>query len=365
MSLTAIARSLGLSVTTVSRALGGFSDVAAATRMRVEAEAERIGYHPHAAARRLRSGRSEAVGVVLPSGPGQFDDPFFLRLLGGIGAGLATHGFDLIVTAARPGAAEMAAYRHLAEGRRVDGFIVARTRQHDARIGWLLDRGMPFVAHGRTMEPRSYAHLDIDGEAAFAAATRRLIGFGHRRIGLINAPGELMFSHHRAAGWCAALAEAGLPPGPSAEGEATEETGMHLATRLLRAAEPPTALLCATDRLAAGALHAIGFAGLRAGQDISVIGYDNLPLSTYTDPPLTTIEQPIDRAAERLVQILMALLGGASPAGFADLWPARLVPRASDGPAPARSNRPRTGWTLQRPNRPSRGGHDVTGSNKT
>jgi LacI family transcriptional regulator len=334
VSLSIIARNLNLSVTTVSRALGGFADVAAATRARVAAEAARIGYHPNQTARRLRSGRSEAVGVVLPSGPGQFDDPFFLRLLSAIGPPLQAAGLDLLVAPARPGADEMRAYRHLTEGRRVDGILLARTRRRDDRIAYLLDRGMPFVAHGRSEETRAFAHIDIDGAAACLAATERLIGLGHRRIGLINAPETYMFAVHRRAGWRAALDDAGLPPGPVAHAEPTEENGFRLMAAMLRDPAPPSAVLCATDRLAVGALHAVAHAGLRAGRDVSIIGYDNLPMATYTDPPLTTIEQPIERAGARMVEMLLALMAGANARDFAELWPARLIPRASDGPAP-------------------------------
>jgi LacI family transcriptional regulator len=338
VSLSTIARNLGLSVTTVSRALGGFSDVAAATRARVQQEAARIGYRPNQAARRLRSGRSEAVGVVLPAGPGQFDDPFFLRLLSAIGPPLQAAGLDLLVATARPGADEMRAYRHLVEGRRVDGILLARMRRQDERIAYLLDCGMPFVAHGRSEETRPFAHVDIDGEGACRDATARLIGLGHRRIGMINGLDTYMFAVHREAGWRAALFAVGLAPGPVVQAEPTEENGFRLMGAMLRATSSPTAVLCATDRLAVGALHAIGHAGLRAGRDVSVIGYDNLPMATYTDPPLTTIEQPIERAGTRMVEMLRALMAGAPAQDFAEVWPATLIPRHSDGPAPGHDN---------------------------
>jgi LacI family transcriptional regulator len=333
VSLSTIAHNLGLSITTVSRALGGFADVAAATRARVEAEAARIGYQPNQTARRLRSGRSEAVGIVLPSGPGQFDDPFFLRLLSAIGPPLQAAGLHLLVASARPGVDEMRAYGHLVEGRRVDGILLARTRRQDERIAYLLDRAMPFVAHGRSEQARAFAHIDIDGAAACRTATERLIGLGHRRIGLINGLATYMFAVHRQAGWQAALRDAGLAPGPVAHAEPTEENGFRQMSAMLHDAEPPSAVLCATDRLAVGALHAIAHAGLRAGRDVSIIGYDDLPMATYTDPPLTTIEQPIERAGARMVEMLLALMGGADAKDFAELWPARLIPRASDGPA--------------------------------
>ncbi len=333
MSLSRIATALGLSVTTVSRARGGYADVSAKTRARVEAEAGRIGYRPNPVGRRLQSGRADAVGIVLPTAPGQFDDPFFLRFLAAIGPCLRKAGLDLLVTTARPGPEEMDAYRHLVEGRRVDGLLLARTRVQDPRIGYLLAQGVPFVAHGRSHSATPFAYVDIDGEAAFRDATERLIGLGHRRIGLIGAPEDYMFARLRAGGWRAALQAAGLPPGPHLTAEATEENGYRLAREML-AAGNPTALLCATDRLAIGALHALAHAGLRAGREISVIGYDDLPQATYTDPPLTTIGQPIDRAAARMVGMLVALLGGADPAGLQEVWPATMIPRGSDGKAP-------------------------------
>jgi LacI family transcriptional regulator len=332
LSLARIAWSLGLSVTTVSRALGGYDDVAPSTRQRVLDEAARINYRPNNAARRLRLGRAEAIGMVLPTEQGQFEDPFFLRMLSAVGPRLAAAGLDLLVSAAPPGQDEMRIYRHMVEGRRVDGMLLARTRRHDERISYLLDRALPFVAHGRTEETRPYAHLDIDGAQAMADATNRLIGLGHGHIGLINAPDRYMFAHHREAGWRHALRAAGLATGPVRQGEPTEDNGFRLMGELLREAPPPTAVLCATDRFAVGALHALAFAGLRAGRDVSVIGYDNASVATYTDPPLTTIEQPMTRAAERMVEMLLDLIGGADPAGMAEIWPARLLARASDGP---------------------------------
>jgi LacI family transcriptional regulator len=334
MTLARIAARLGLSVTTVSRALAGYDDVARATRQRVAAEARRIGYRPNTIARRLQSGRTDAVGIVLPTGPGQFDDPFFLRLLAAIGPRLRAAGLDLLVTTARPGAEEMEAYRHLVEGRRVDGMLLARTRVRDPRIAYLQIQDMPFVAHGRSVTRTPFAHVDIDSETAFHDATMRLIGLGHTRIGLIGAPAAYMFARLRRAGWRRALAEAGLPACHHEAAEPTEENGSIIARRMLAAPAPPTALLCATDRLAVGALHALSAAGLRAGRDVSVIGYDDLPQATYTAPPLTTIAQPIGEAAVLLVEMLLSLRDGISPATLHRILPARLVPRGSDGPAP-------------------------------
>ena len=331
MSLARIARALGVSVTTVSRALAGYGDVAASTRARVLAESARIAYHPNEAARRLRRGRAEAIGVVLPSGPGQYDDPFFLRMLSAIGPVLDGAKLDLLVTTARPGADELRAYRHLVENRKVDGILLARTRRHDERIAYLLDQDFPFVAHGRSEEPRAFPYVDIDGETACRAATERLLAFGHTSIAMINASPGYMFAVHRHAGWHAALGAPGLyRPALYREVEPTEENGF-LAMKDLLVTDAPTAVLCATDRIAVGAMHALTHAGLRAGRDVSLIGYDDLSLASYTDPPLTTIAQPIERAARRMVEMLLARIGGAAIAGMQEIWPAQIVIRQSDG----------------------------------
>lgn len=338
MSLSKLATSLGLSVTTVSRALGGYSDVAETTRRRVIEEAERIGYRPNAVARRLRGGRSDAVGIVLPTGPGQLGEPFFLRLIAAIGPRLAQAGLDLIVSSARGGPEELVLYRQFVENRRVDAMIVARTRLDDERVNYLKASGLPFVTHGRT-RAGGHASVDIDGAKAFEEATQRLLTFGHRRIGFIGAPLEYGFGFFREAGWREALARAGAAPGPSRFAEPSEENGHRLAHDLLAAAERPTALLCATDRLAVGALHALGDLGLRAGHDVSIIGYDNSPIADYVATPLTSFDPNIEGAAARMLDMLLAQLAGRDGAAMTELRSATLVPRRSDGPVPTDSGR--------------------------
>jgi LacI family transcriptional regulator len=332
MSLSRISRTLGLSITTVSRALGGHSDVSPVTRARVEAESRRIGYQPNQDARRLRLGRADAVGLILPTGIGQFDDPFFLRLLGTIGPALADAGLDLLVSAAPPGERELVAYRRMVESRRVDGFLLARTRARDPRVEYLQKVGIPFVAHGRSQAKAPYAHVDTDGAGAVAEATRRLIGFGHRDIAFITATGGLNFAIQREAGWRQALTVAGLPHHAIAA-DPTEAGGFEAMHQLLRDDCAVSAVVCATDRLAVGALHALAETGLRAGRDVSVIGFDNHSFTAHTDPPLTTIGQSIEAAGLRMVEMLLALFGGADPATLSEIQPATLIVRGSDGPA--------------------------------
>jgi LacI family transcriptional regulator len=334
-SLKSLAHRLGLSITTVSRALAGYDDVAAATRERVQKEAAAQGYRPNALARRLQSGRTDAVALVLAAGPGRFDEPLFMEMVVAIGERLAQAELDLIIMTARPGPEEQKAYRRLVEGRRVDAAIIVRTRRQDERIRYLLEQKFPFVAHGRSEEKGDFAFVDGDGEAGFRTATERLIALGHRRVGLIGAPESLMFAHLRARGWRTALEQAGIAPGPVQIAEPNEENGHRLMRNLLAETPRPTAVMCATDRMAIGALRALTDAGLRAGTDMAVIGHDNISAATYTDPPLTTLELPIRRAGTRLVEVLLAVMGGgANPTKFQEVWPLTLIERGSHGPAP-------------------------------
>lgn len=333
-ALRKLASSLGLSITTVSRALDGYSDVAAATRERVEKAAKVANYRPHAAARRLRLGATETVTMVLPGAPGHFDEPLYLELLSALSTRFDAAGFDLTVLAARSGAEELAVYRRLVDGRRTDGLIVARTRVEDTRIRYLAGTGIPFVTMGRTRTKTLYAHVDGDGVAAFAEATRRLIALGHCAIAHIGGPEEYMFSRHRRDGWRAAMKEADLAPAAFAEATPTEQGGLAAARLLLSAMPRPTALLCATDRIAIGALRAVKEAGLAVGRDVSVVGHDNLSATAFTEPALTTMELPIAEVGDRLAEMLIALIGGAKPGDLAEVWPVIPIERASTGPAP-------------------------------
>ncbi|MEW6044934.1 MAG: LacI family DNA-binding transcriptional regulator [Bacillota bacterium] len=341
MTIKELARALDLSITTVSRALNGYGDVSEQTRQRVLEAARRLGYQPNPLGQRLRKGRTEAVGLVIPAPPGEFADPFFLELAAGLGEGLSQHGLDLLVTACAPGPEELRCYRRLVEGRRVDAVVLARTRRQDERILYLAERGVPFVAHGRSSDVQHpFPYVDVDGTHGFYVAARHLLALGHRRIGIINAPQELNFSHHRFEGYRKALIEAGLPQEERllVQGDLTEEGGYRAMHRLLGAPDPPTAVLCANDLMAIGAMHLLREQGLRAGRDISVIGYDDIPMARFTDPPLTTLRQPIRQAGRRLVKMLVSYMSGVAAEKLQEVWLPELVLRGSAGPPGGRTD---------------------------
>jgi len=331
-SLKHLAQTLGLSITTVSRALDGYSDVAPATRERVRAAAQAIQYQPNSAARSLRRRKAEAVAVTLPTEPGRFGPPTFLNMLAACGQRLAEEGLDLMLLPTAGRMEEMETYRRLLDGRRADAVIVVRTRLDDERVAFLKDRGIPFVTHGRTARPDEHAFIDGDGEAGFREAARHLASLGHRRIAHIAAPQELTFAHLRRKGWQAALEEVGSSEQLEYTARPTEAGGYEATLWLMQQSPAPTALLCATDSMAIGALSALKERGLTAGRDIAVIGHDNLPAAAFTDPPLSTMEIAAPDVGRQLAEMLIARLGGRDSREMQTILPVRQVPRISHGP---------------------------------
>lgn len=337
--LKSLAKFLGLSMTTVSRAINGYSDVSEKTRERVIKAAREMNYQPHPAARRLASGKAEAVAFVIPlGGAGAFSDPFYGSLLAGIGARLENDELDLTVFAGAQGAAEMRIYHRLADRNRVDGVIVALTRRHDERIAFLLERGIPFVAFGRTETDQPYAWLDIDNEAGFRQVTKHLIGLGHRRIGLVNYETKYTFAHLRLMGYRHALAEHALSFDPSLvlEGQMSEATGREFAHRLLDLPDPPTAIICASYIAGAGMRLAVQSRGLELPRDLSLIVFVDAPLSA-PDPTLSVLCQPIYECGVAAADMLLKLISHEEePGNLQRLWLPEMIVGRSDGPPPQR-----------------------------
>ncbi len=330
-----VAAEAGVSIATVSRVLNNPGRVSPQTRERVLEIATRLGYRPNPNGKRLRKGRAETIGLVIPSPQGRFADSFFLELLAGLGEGLSDAGLDLLVATCPPGAEELACYRRLVEGKRVDGLVVARTRRYDERIAYLLEQNIPFVSHGRSdLISTPYPYLDVDGRQGFYMATQHLLHLGHRDIAYIGAPHELNFATHRLAGFQQAMLEASVPIRPEwlLEGDLSEKSGHQLAQSLLEPPELPTAILCANDLMALGVLRALRERGLRGGREVSVIGYDDIPQAQFSDPPLSTVHQPFRDTGKRLVEMLLARLGGAPVSALQEVWVPELVLRGSDGP---------------------------------
>jgi LacI family transcriptional regulator len=339
VNLTEFAEKIGLSISTVSRALNGYDDVSDLTRARVKEAAGRLGYTPNAAGRNLRLGRAEAIGFVLSPPQSSFANFFHSELLSGIDDRVRETSYHLVVTAAKSLADELVILRRMVEQRQVDAVILCRMRRHDERIRYLLGAGVPFATVGRSDTKGEYPWLDIDHRSVARRATERLAGFGHRRIALINTPAIYTYSGDAKRGWAEALAAAGLRRGGGlyAEAEPTEEAGGDAARRLLGGRSPPSGIVAAHDLMALGVLGAIAERRLRAGREISLIGSDDSPLARFTDPPLTTFTASFRRAGQRVAEMLLQNMAGAGASGLHEVWEPELIVRGSDGPVTERS----------------------------
>ena len=339
ITLKDIAEKVGFSVTTVSRALGGYDDVAEGTRRLVVRTAEEMGYRPNVMARRLQKQRTETLGFVIPTFGPRFSDPFFSELLAGMGNAAASHNFDLLVSTRPPDTHEETnVYEQLVQERRVDGLMLTRTRINDARIAYLLAQDFPFAAFGRTQTEGGYACVDIDGELGMFNATQHLIELGHRDIAIILPPVDLMFTVYRRAGFYRAMRAHGLGVEPSWEesGDLTERGGYAAACHLLERARRPTAIIAGNDLMAIGAMRAAREHGLSVGRELSVVGFDDITLAEHANPPLTTVRQPIYEVGQRVCRMLVQVLAGKSMAeeGYQVLFEPELVIRDSSGPPP-------------------------------
>jgi LacI family transcriptional regulator len=339
LNLKELSRHLGLSPTTVSRALNGFPEVGEGTRRRCLDAAQRFHYRPNANARNLATGRAGAVGVVISAERNLLLDPIFTEFLAGIVARGSETETDVLVSSTRGD--DTGAYRRLARMRSVDAVILSTPALQDQRLALLARLGLPAVVHGRTESALPYAFLDIDNAGAFAAATGMLAGLGHRRIGLVNGDVGYTFAAHRRRGWRDALAARGLPAPPELEGSGamTEAEGYRLARRLLGLSEPPTALLCSSIISALGAMRAARDTGLTIGRDLSLVAHDDgiaaIRPETLT-PAVTTTFSSIRAAGARMAEMAIAVAGGADPASFREIWPVELNLRGSTVPPPAR-----------------------------
>jgi LacI family transcriptional regulator len=312
-TLKDIARKVGFSITTVSRALAGYSDVAGPTRQLILDAAAEMGYHPDATARRLRAQRTDTIGFIIPTHGPRFSDPFFSELLAGIGNKAAEREFDLLVSTRAPGEEELIVYRRMVKERRVDGLLVVRTRHQDQRINYLAEQGFPFVAFGRSdLAGVDFPYLDVDGQTGVRQLTQHLIDLGHRRIGYVSAPLDLTFASHRMMGYREALEANSIPFEAQwvVVGQLTEHSGYAVGRELFTQDPRPTAIIACNDLMALGIISAAQSLELTVGQDVAVAGFDDVPLAEHAHPPLTTVRQPIYEIGQRICEMLIQLLQG-------------------------------------------------------
>ena len=334
MNLERLAHQLGISKTTVSRALNGYPEVNVRTRDRVLKAAKEAGYQPNPMARSLALGRTNVFGIIYLLLPADLGDPMFLDVVAGMSAALEEVNKNLIIAPVSP-AAEQPSYQQIVRGRRVDGLVVSRTLVHDERIAFLSKSKFPFVAHGRTELNVPYAWFDYDNAAGIRMAMERLLSLGHRRVALISAPLELNFARQRKDSFVASLSAAGLSADPRylIADTLDRRSGYQAMQQLLACSPRPTAVIVDNHLSGVGAVRALLDAGVEIGKEMSVIVWGNMA-DTLAGANVTTIDQPDPhKAGARMVAMLQALVDGTPAAELQELWQPVLLEGATVGPA--------------------------------
>jgi len=341
MNLKELSQKLGLSQTTVSRALNGYPEVNEATRARVLDAARRYHYRPNTRAKSLATGRAMAIGHIIPiSTRHEIVNPVFSDFIAGAGEVYARSGYDMLLSVVSD-AAEERAYRELRAKGSVDGVIVHGPKLADPRIPLLAGLDLPHVVHGRaTGTDAPYSWVDVNNRRAFQRATELLLDLGHRRIAFLNGLETMDFAVRRRHGYEAALAARGLAADPALmrSEEMTEAYGYRSARAMLAQAGPrPTAFLASSLITAIGLRRAIEEAGLRMGRDVSVVTHDD-ELSYLANgeevPIFTATRSSVREAGRRAAAALIGLIEAPDSGPAQDLMEAQLVIGGSTGPAP-------------------------------
>jgi LacI family transcriptional regulator len=342
MNLKELAQRLGLSPTTVSRALNGYPEVNEATRERVAAAAKEHNYHPNTRAIRLATGRAMAVGHVIPIATRhEIVNPVFADFIAGAGETYSRNDYDMVLSVV-PDEEEAQSYRAMKVKGNVDGVIVHSPRENDPRIPLLGEIGLPFVVHGRaTGSTAPYSWLDVNNRRAFLRATQYLLDLGHRRIALVNGLEYMDFAIRRRRGYVEALAAHGIPPDPAlmSSDEMSEVAGFRAAQAMLALAGAPTAFLASSMISGMGVRRAIEGAGLTLGRDVSLILFDDdLSYMKNGDAmPIFTAMRSSVRVAGRLVaEMLLDRIANPDQPPVEQLLEAELVEGMSTGPVPQR-----------------------------
>lgn len=329
-----IAARAGVSSGAVSYALNGRPGVSAETRAKVLAVAEEIGWVPSAAARALSGVGASTVGLVITREPAMLGvEPFFMSFVSGIETVLSDQGFALLLHVTPHADRELATYRSWWSARRVDGVFLTDVRVDDARVPRLREIGLPAVIVGEASEADGMPAVSSDDAGAAAQAVRRLAELGHRRIGHVAGPADLVHTRVRAR----AIRETAVPLGVTVlEDVHTDysfEAGAAAARQLLEADARPTALVFDNDLTALGGVQVATRLGLAVPGDLSIIAWDDSPLCRLTTPALSALSRDVAAYGADAARVLLGLVRGENPTPLRNSVPT-LVDRGSLAPAP-------------------------------
>ncbi|HEX5038934.1 MAG TPA: LacI family DNA-binding transcriptional regulator [Candidatus Limnocylindria bacterium] len=320
-----VAREAGVSIATVSRVQRGIGRVSPSTRDRVRAVVDALGYRPSRIGRSLARGRHDATGIVFPDLTG----PYYSSVILGYEDASAADGQSVLILATHGRHASAMQVLDLAD--RVDGLVLFGRTVDDDVVAELHDRGVPTVLLARPATGDADT-VHAENASSAEALTAHLIGHGHERIAFIGDPEASPDADERWEGFLAAHATAGLAPWrepvPSAFREAA---GREAAATLLRGSPRPTAIVCANDEIAIGAMDAARTAGIRLPDDLALTGWDDIPVARHLTPALTTVRQPMHELGRRAAELLRERITTTRLQPRRETLPTELVIRSSCG----------------------------------
>ena len=333
MNLEQIAKLSGVSRSTVSRVINNDPNVSEVTRDKVMQIVKRVNYTPNAAARGLAAGRKHVLGLVIPTGVAAlFTDPYFPILIQGVSSACNAREYSVMLWLAEP-EYERRQMRQIMYSGLVDGVIVSSMLLNDSLVQALSDGDLPFMLVGRHPTDTRASYVDADNVGGAREAVAHLLRLGCTRVATITGPQNMIAGTDRLAGYLAAQRERGLISDPSliAEGDFTESGGYRAMQQLL--SHRLDAVFAASDMMAIGAMRALREAGLRVPEDVAIVGFDDLPQAARTEPPLTSVRQPIYRLGSTAVDSLLDLTEYPDSSPRRIILPTELVVRTSCGSA--------------------------------
>jgi DNA-binding LacI/PurR family transcriptional regulator len=334
VTLEEVARAAGLSRATASRVFTDSPRVSPIARRAVERAAQKLGYVPNRAARSLVTGRSDSIGVVIPEPTTRlFGEPFWPSLVRGISDELSQRELQLVLFAPQSSGDEARLERYLTGGH-VDGALLVSLHGSDPLPARLAARGVPVVVGGRPLDNAQVSYVDVDNVAGAFAAVDHLFRTGRRRVATISGPRDMSAGIDRLEGYRQALASAGVPVSEELveEGDFGQESGQRAMAALLRRTPDLDAVFCASDLMAAGALRVLKEAGRRVPEDVALVGYDESAIAASTEPPLSSVRQPIEEMGREMARLLLAgIEEKARPPRRVILAAELVVRRSSEG----------------------------------
>jgi LacI family transcriptional regulator len=331
MNLEDVAKLSDVSRSTVSRVINNNPHVSESTRQRVQEVIRSVNYRPNIAARGLAAGRTRILGLVIPTGvTALFSDPYYPILIQGISVTCNALDHSVMLWIAEP-EYERRMIRQLTNNGVVDGFIVAAAIEDDPIVNALHEAQIPFVTVGRYPRFDDVSYVDTDDRAGAFEGVTHLVRLGRRRIACITGPFNTMAAQERLDGYREALTRRQIKFDPAlvVESDYTRAGGYSAMRRLL--VQQPDALFASSDDMAVGALRAIREAGLRVPEDVAMVGFDDMPFAVQTEPPLTTVRQPIEQTGRLAAQILIDQISQPGEAVRRIMLPTELVIRKSCG----------------------------------